>query len=235
MKRRKKNLYFGFGPSKPTKRERRKSRTEFQAGVKRKRAGYKKVREKESSTLFHQLQRDAKPQRARRYKLTPADEEAWKEMLRSNPRQFPGNLTKEQVLALRKLVRQKTMATKKRKRKKNSRKGKMPAGLKAYWAKKRRAKAKRKNPKKRRARARKPRKRVRVARPFIGPDGKVWYSGKKANPRVRRYRKTRKRRKANPRRKRSVKIIKTNLRKGTKAFNQFVAQTRAKYGTARVL
>ena len=120
MKRRKKNLYFGFGPSKPTNRERRKSRTEFQAGVRRKRSGYKRVREKESSTLFKQLQRDAKPQRAKRHKMSPADEQAWQELLRSNPQKA------------RELVRQATMAKKKRskKRKRNSRKGIMPAGLK---------------------------------------------------------------------------------------------------------
>ena len=220
MKRRKKNLYFGFGPSKPTKRERRKSRTEFQARVKRGRSAAKKTREKESGTLFKQLQRDAKPQRAKRPRWTPQDEAGWQELLRSNPREFPGDLTKEQILALRKLVRRKTMATKKRKRKRNSRKGKMPAGLKAYWAKKRRAKAKRKNPKKRRARKVK-RTRVRRRKPV--------------SIRVRNYRRPRRRRKANPPRKRSVKVIKTNLRKGTKAFSQFVAQTRAKYGTARVL
>lgn len=210
MKRRKKNLYFGFGPSKPTNRERRKSRTEFQAGVRRKRSGYKRVREKESSTLFKQLQRDAKPQRAKRHKMSPADEQAWQELLRSNPQKA------------RELVRQATMAKKKRskKRKRNSRKGVMPAGLKAYLAKKRRAKAKRKNPKKRRTRKVK-RTRVRRRKPV--------------SMRVRNYRRPRRRRKANPRRKRSVKIIKTNLRKGTKAFRQFVAAQRAKYGTARVL
>ena len=55
---------------------------------------------------------------------------------------------------------------------------------------------------------------------------------------MRNYRKPvtrRRRRKSNPRRKRPVKIIKTNLRKGTKAFKQFVSQVRAQYGKARVL
>jgi hypothetical protein len=102
---------------------------------------------------------------------------------------------------------------------KRSRKGKMPAGLAAYWRKKRAQKNARKrkkaNPKKRRTRRRRP-----VAR-----------------RRVQNYRKPvrRRRRKSNPPRKRPVKIIKTNLRKGTKAFRQFVSQVRAQYGKARVL
>ncbi len=63
------------------------------------------------------------------------------------------------------------MAQKKRrsKKKKNGRKGKMPAGLKAYWAKKRRAKAKRRNPTKRkRTRSRRRRPTVRRRRSRAG-------------------------------------------------------------------
>lgn len=107
-------------------------------------------------------------------------------------------------------------------KKKRKRKRKMPAALANYWRKKRAAKAKRRkqaNPKKRR-RVRRRRSVVQRAR------------------RVRNYRKPvtrRRRRKSNPRRKRPVKIIKTNLRKGTKAFKQFVSQVRAQYGKARVL
>jgi hypothetical protein len=224
VKRRKKNLYFGFGPGKPpSKRERQKSRTAFQAGVKRKRRWFTKAREKEAGTLFKQLQRDAKPQRARRVKMTPRDEELWKQLLKSNPRKFPGDLTDEAISALRKLARRaSTMSKKRKKRKKNSRKGKMPAGLKAYWAKKRRAKAKRKNPAKKRRTVKARRKRARRRKPV--------------SLRVRNYRRpVRRKRRKNPPRKRSVKIIKTNLRKGTKAFDQFVREQRAKYGTARVL
>ena len=146
MKRRKKNLYFGLGPAPtPTKGERSRQRKEFRAGVQRKRTAFKSAREKESSRLFKQLQRDAKPQRAHRVKMTPRDEELWKQLLRENPmRKFPGDLTREQIQALRKLVRQKHMATKKRKKRKNPKKGKMPAGLRKYWAKKRAKKAARK-------------------------------------------------------------------------------------------
>lgn len=224
MKRRKKNAYFDWkslqwkrGLSKAAKERKRAELAQEKRYEKLQRAAEKKAEraervaeKKKQGALFKQLQRDAKPQRAKRHKMSPADEQAWQELLRSNPQKA------------RELVRQATMAKKKRskKRKRNSRKGVMPAGLKAYWAKKRRAKAKRKNPKKRRTRKVK-RTRVRRRKPV--------------SMRVRNYRRPRRRRKANPRRKRSVKIIKTNLRKGTKAFRQFVAAQRAKYGTARVL
>jgi hypothetical protein len=164
-----------------------------------------------------------------------------------NPRVFPGNLSSSEITALRKLVRQKTKANRrprrgseenivsvkkrnpKKKKRSKSRKGVMPAGLRKYWAKKRAAKAKRSNPKKKR---RTRRKNIRGLHPVA---------------RLREYKRQRKggssRKKSlrvalssrNPPRKRRVKIIKTNLRKGTKAFRQFVAATRAKYGSARVL
>lgn len=220
MKRRKKNLYFGLGPAPtPTKGERSRQRKEFRAGVQRKRTAFKSAREKESSRLFKQLQRDAKPQRAHRVKMTPRDEELWKQLLRENPmRKFPGDLTREQIQALRKLVRQKHMATKKRKKRKNPKKGKMPAGLRKYWAKKRAKKA-----------ARRVLKKARKTGAI--PAGSRWFRAgydrvAKPNPR--------KPRRAKPRKPRT-KIIKTSLRKGTKAFRDFVAATRAKYGKARVL
>ena len=225
MTQRKKNLYFGLGPAPtPSKRERRRQRTEFQAGVKRKRTALKRGREKESATLFKQLQRDAKPQRARRAKWTPQDEEAWKQMLRENPmRQFPGDLTATEISALRKLARLKTMSSKKkRRRKKKNPKGVMPPGLKRWHAEQKRKKAKKKNPRKRKAKAMRRRPRRTPRR-------------KPVSTRVRNYRKpARRKRKQNPRPRR-VKVIKTNLRKGTKAFRQFVSATRAKYGSARVL
>lgn len=116
------------------------------------------------------------------------------------------------------------MATKKRRKKKTSRKGKMPAGLKAYWAKKRRGKAKRKNPRKRR---RAVRKAVRRRKPVSLRVKNFRRAARKPKAKRRRTRTS------NPRR--GVKIIRTNLRKGTKAFAQFVREQRAKFGTARVL
>lgn len=122
--------------------------------------------------------------------------------------------------AIGKLARNPHMATKKRRR----RKKKMPAGLAAYWAKKRRAKNARKAKRRKKANP-KPRRRRRK-KPVV----------RRRPRRVQNYRKpARRRRKSNPPKRRRVKIIKTNLRKGTKAFRQFVSQVRAQYGKARVL
>jgi hypothetical protein len=115
----------------------------------------------------------------------------FRDAIKRNPRMIPA-VTDVQLQALRKLVRLKTMATKKRRsKKKNSRKGKMPAGLKAYWAKKRRAKAKRRNPGKKRKPA--PRRR------------------RKLSLRVRTFRKPARRRTSKPRR----RVRKSNPRRGT--------------------
>jgi len=94
----------------------------------------------------------------------------------------------------------------------------------AYWAKKRRAKNARKAKRRKKANP-KPRRRRRK-KPVV----------RRRPRRVQNYRKpARRRRKSNPPKRRRVKIIKTNLRKGTKAFRQFVSQVRAQYGKARVL
>ena len=80
--------------------------------------------------------------------------------LKKNPRrQFPAVAPKA-AEALRKLSRLSMRKTRKKKR--NSRKGKMPAGLKAYWAKKRA----KKNAARRR---RRPRKTVRRRRMRVNP------------------------------------------------------------------
>ncbi len=138
------------------------------------------------------------------------------------PHGTPGIASEENIVSVKK-------RNPKKKKRSKSRKGVMPAGLRKYWAKKRAAKAKRSNPKKKR---RTRRKNIRGLHPVA---------------RLREYKRQRKggssRKKSlrvalssrNPPRKRRVKIIKTNLRKGTKAFRQFVAATRAKYGSARVL
>ena len=180
-------------------------------------------------------------------------------------RQFPGNLTASEISALRKLARLKTMSSKKKqRRKKKNPNGVMPPGLKRWHAEQKRKKAKKKNPRKRKPKAtrtRRPRRkpvsmRVRNGMPRLTLDeyraedakriarGETHdrYGNRYATPDEARdffgnYRKPAKkrRRKANPRPQRRVKIIKTNLRKGTKAFRQFVQEQRAKYGSARVL
>lgn len=219
MKRRK-NLYFGLGPAPtPSKRERAKSKREFQSGVERKRKIFKSTREKESATLFRQLQRDAKPQHARRRKIKPEDREAFYQMLRENP-----HLTADEIRKLRQTL----MAKKRKKRKKNSRKGKMPAGLRKYWA----AKRAKKNPaKKKRKRARrrklnpKPRRRIRRRRTV-----------KRVRVRNRRRpaRKVRKRRvrRSNPRK--GVARIKAPAGLGPKGLRQYAAMVRKAYPHATV-
>lgn len=233
---RKKNLYFGFGKAPAaSKRERSKSRRAFQAGVERKRKAFKRGREKEASTLFRQLQKDAKPQRARRYRMSPSDEAAWKDLLKSNPRawHFPGGvdaygrpreLSTAEVQTLRNIARA-NMASKKRKRsrRRNSRKGKMPAGLKAYWAKKRRAKAKRKNPRRRRTRTR-TRTVYKIKRVYVRP-------------------KRRRRRASNPRRRRASSAKRTirlrmpsGISPNSKAGRAFVRLAGKAYGApARIV
>lgn len=218
MRRRKRNIYFdrkslGFklGKSPAKKAAERKQKAAEKRHAKMIAQDARARARKESGSTFRQIRSEAKKEQAgrakaeARAKLSAKDKELWEELLRSNPAKA------------RKVLEGMAMATKKRKRKK-----KMPAGLKAYWAKKRRQKnarkakrRKRANPKKRRTRRRKPTvRRIRRRKPNV---------------------QRRRRRKSNPRRKRPVKIIKTSLRKGTKAFAQFVRETRAKYGKARVL
>ena len=131
---RKRNINFGFLPARPTRADLRKSRREFKAAVKRKTreisAEYKRLRK---------AARQAKPAPGigGKQKL----EQLFHEVYGQNPRQLP-EFTAKQMAAIEKLLRGKTIMAKKRKskKKKNSRKGKMPAGLRAYWARKRRAK-----------------------------------------------------------------------------------------------
>lgn len=211
MKRRKKNLYFGFGPA--SKAERARQRSYVRTGG----AG-RTVPGNESSALRNEV---AEALVGQGYKKTDAK----KAVQRASGGDF-NSLFRSAIGGLKKNPRGITMATKKRKRKKNSRKGKMPAGLKAYWAKKRA----KKNGAKKRRRTRKlnPRKRARRRKP-VSLRVKNFRHAKR-RPTV-KQRRTRMR--SNPRR--AVKIIKTNLHKGTKAFEQFVREQRAKYGTARVL
>lgn len=177
--KRKRNINFGFMPARPTRKDLLKSRREFKAAVRRKtketRAEYKRLRK---------AARSAKPAPGvgGKKKL----EQLFHEVYGQNPRQLPA-FSAEQVAGIEKLLRGKTIMAKKRKskKKKNSRKGKMPAGLKAYWAKKRRGKAKRRNP--RRRRRTNPRVRVRTRtvvkyRYRSRPRRKVRRRPRKSNP-----------------------------------------------------
>jgi hypothetical protein len=240
MKRRK-NLYFGLGPAPtPTKRQRAKSRREFQSGVERKTRTIRRGRAKEQAGLFKQLQRDAKPQHARRRKIKPEDREAFYQMLRENPMikhcasckldstgrytsGCPGCLKMAQEFSRKE--RQGDMATKKRRKRKKNRKSKMPAGLAAYWRKKR---AKKNPVKRRRKRARrrklnpKPRRRIRRRRVV-----------KRVRARNRRPRKIRRRRvKRNPRRG-TVKLT-PPVGLGPKGLRQYTAMVRKAYPGAKV-
>jgi len=126
-----------------------------QRGRKRRTPTEKKAR-KQFTQFKSEAQREAKAR-----KLVESDRELWAELYgKQNPaRVFPGNLMDGERAALQKLVKRSVMATKKR-RKRKKKNGKMPAGLAAYWRKKRAKKAKRKNPKKRpRAKVRRPRRR----------------------------------------------------------------------------
>jgi len=209
--RRRKNLYFGLGPAPtPSKRERARQKKEFQAGVARKRKGFKRERETGAAKLFRQLQKDARPQRAHRAKMLPGDEERWRELLRSNP---------GAVLELAQLVGGTMAKKKKNKKKRNPKKGKMPAGLAAYWRKKRAAKAKRKkkrNPKPRKV------KRVRRRKPVM----------RRRN--VRKPRRQRRRR-SNPIPKRA-KVLKAPYGMTGKRLKAWAREQGRKYGVpARVL
>jgi hypothetical protein len=129
--KRKRNINFGFFPAHPTRADLVKSRREFKAGVRQK--------VKEMRAEYSRLRKSA---RSGRTQSTRKLEQLFHEVYgpQENPRILP-EMNEQQLAAIEKLIRGKAMAQKKRKKKrKNPRKGRMPAGLKAYWAKKRRAK-----------------------------------------------------------------------------------------------
>ncbi len=141
--KRKRNINFGFLPAHPTRADLRKSRGEFKAAVREKRR-----------QLRAEYSRLRKAARSGRTQQTRKLEQLFHEVYgrEQNPRILP-EMTDEQLAAIEKLIKGKTMAQKKRESKKKK-SGKMPAGLAAYWARKRRAKAKRRNPKRRRRNSR---------------------------------------------------------------------------------
>jgi hypothetical protein len=138
------------------------------------------------------------------------------------------------------------MSTKKKARKKRNRrprKGVMPPALRKYWAKKRAQKNSRRRKKKNSR-----------SRPFIGPGGKVWHSGKRRKkakrtrplkqakaillselrragyaiapkPNRRRRRKPNRRKRANPR---SFRVPGTVTPKQRKAIGRFLARATGK-------
>ena len=235
---RKRNINWGFAPVKPTRSDLRKSRREFKGAVSQKvkaiRAEYSRLR---------------KSARAGRTNDTRKLEKLFHEVYARNPRALP-EMTTEQLAAIEKLIRGKSMASKKRKskKKKNSRKGKMPAGLKAYWAKKRRAKANRRNPRQRRTRTRRKknvpkqlRKSIRkraIAGTLYGRSRwstaarKAFLAGKMAERRQKR----RTRRKSNPRRGKTTLRIKAPAGLGPKGLRKFRALAAKAYGVpARIV
>jgi hypothetical protein len=179
--KRKRNIHFGFLPAHPTRADLVKSRREFKAGVRQK--------VKEMRAEYSRLRKSA---RSGRTQSTRKLEQLFHEVYgpQENPRVLP-EMTAEQLAAIEKLIRGKAMAQKKRKKKrKNPRKGRMPAGLKAYWAKKRRAKNSRSKPPKktRRRKRRNPRVRTRtiVKYKYRTRTVKVRAKRRRANPRPRK-------------------------------------------------
>lgn len=196
--KRKKNIYFGFGPAKKSERltvyRKPKYASRAHRGTSRG-SGDSSLRSEVIEALIGQgyKRADARKMVAR---ASGSDfNSLFRSAMQRNPRVLP-EMNDEQLAAIRKLLRGTTIMAKKRKsKKKRTRRNGMPAGLKAYWARKRRAKAKRRNPKRRR----------------------------RTNPRVRvrtrtvvkyRYRSRPRRRKANRRRSNPVRTAKRITLKG---------------------
>jgi hypothetical protein len=143
--KRKRNINFGFLPAHPTRADLAKSRREFKAHV--------RERTKEIRRERVRLGKSARAAFPGKKKL----EALFHEVYGKNPRELPA-MTAQQMAAIDKYLRGQEMAAKKRTKKKKNGKGRMPAGLKAYWAKKRGKKAKR-NP---RRKKRNPRAKTRT-------------------------------------------------------------------------
>ena len=154
--KRKRNIDFGFLPARPTRADLVKSRLEFRAAVRRKTKEQHREQQQRKLLRLLEYKRLRKSARSGRTGGTRRLESLFHEVygpggMVQNPRELPG-LKPAQLAAIENLIKgNATMAKKqKSKKKRNSRKGKMPAGLKAYWDRKRAAKAKRKNPRRRR-------------------------------------------------------------------------------------
>ena len=215
--------------AKKRKKELARSREEFQERVREKRRLLKeqhreqqqRKREQESQ-LRSEYKRLRKSARGGRTGGTRRLESLFHEVygpggMMQNPRELPG-LKSAQLAAIENLIKgNATMAKKqKSKKKRNSRKGKMPAGLKAYWARKRAAKAKRKNPRRRRRTNPKVRVRTRTIIKYRTRTVKV-----KVRPR---------RRKINPRRATVRRIVAPSglSPKGLQQFRRTVAKLTGK-------
>lgn len=208
---RKRNINFGFLPAHPTRADLAKSRRAFKARVR------EKVREQRAH--YSRLGKSARAAFPGKKKL----ESLFHEVYGQNPRTLPA-VTDEQLAAFENLIKGKSMPKKRKSKKKNSRKGKMPAGLKAYWARKRAAKAKRRNPRKKRAtRTRRAKTRTRTIIKYRTRTVKVYPK--------------RRRRKSNPRRKLRTTIrIKAPAGLGPKGLRQFRAMAAKAYGVpARIV
>lgn len=146
-------LPLGWAPSpKATKAERARRR-----GAWRKRVS---ARIKSDRAEYKRLAKSARESWSGKKKLEALFHEVYgpEGVMQRNPRQIP-EVTPAQVRAYERLIRGNRMANKRRrtKKKRNPRKGKMPAGLRKYWAAKR---ARSKNRRRRRAKSN-PRPRVK--------------------------------------------------------------------------
>jgi len=204
--KRKKNIYFGFGPAKKSERltvYRRPKQVPISRGRQKRSDG---SWEDLASALVNLGYDKSKAKRMAQSARGSDFDSRLRDALKRNPDKGNG-------------------MAKKRSKKKKSRRGKMPAGLKAYWAKKRRAKAKRRNPpnkKRTRTRRRRPTKRRRpsMAGRYDRRLAEVIRELKKRNPR--RKRRKSKARRSNPRRSSRTPVV--NLGSG------FTAQQIKKVG-----
>jgi hypothetical protein len=252
--RRKKNLYFGFGPASKQERERQRSYVRPSGGARKTKpmrhrsaargSGLSKERSDVALALEGQGYKKAEAQKKAAAATGGDFSSLFRSALKKNPhRVFPGDLTAPEVLALQKLARGGQMATKKRRqrKKKNPRKGVMPPGLRKYWAKKR---AKKKNPakKKRKLRPRqaytkktKKRRRRKLGfklYPVVRGGKTVWVS---VPPKERNPRKKSRRRRRRPAAKRRGTVKLTPPRGlGPKGLRQYVALARKAYPNSPV-
>ena len=179
---RKRNIYLGFGPASKKQQKGRltlyrkpKASSRKSAAASREHRGTSRgsgdssLRSEVAEALIGQGYKrpDARKMVA---KASGADfASLFRDSIKKNPRVLP-EMTAEQLAAIEKLIKGKAaMAQKKKKSKKKTGRSKMPAGLKAYWAKKRAAKARRRNPRKKRATARRRRRAVPRVRKLRNP------------------------------------------------------------------
>jgi hypothetical protein len=231
VKKRKRNLYFGFGPASKKERKkaltlyRRPKQTPISHGRQRRGDGswgdktLSGARAEVASALLNQGYKEPQARKMAASAKGSDFGSLFRDAIKRNPRVFPA-ISESQIQALRKLVRTKHMAKKRKTRKKkNSRKGKMPPGLRKYWAKKRA----KKNSRRRKAKRTTRRPRVRRRRKPVSMRVKNFRRAAR-KPKARR-----RRRKANPRRRITRITAPSGLGpKGLRQFRSLVARITGK-------